>query len=217
MEPSFWIDRWREGKIGFHEGQPNALLVRFAARLGAGTRVLVPLCGKTVDLAYLAAHGHTVVGIELVEDAVRAFFSEHQLVPRVTRTGPLAAYSAGAITLIAGDVFHVGAAHVGEIGAIYDRAATIALPAELRPRYIAQLRTLAPAGTPGLLVTVDYPQDRMDGPPFSVPDAEVQGYYPAAEMLADHPTVGSRLSEIGPGRPLGGDRVAHERCYAITL
>jgi len=207
MDPQFWIDRWSEGKIGFHEGKPNAFLDEFATRL-AGTRVLVPLCGKTVDLAFLAAHGHEVVGIELVEDAVRAFFAEHDLVPTVMRRGPLAIYTAGTITVIAGDLFAVGRDDVGPIDAIYDRAALIALPPELRARYVAHLRTLAPAATPVLLVTLEYPQELMEGPPHSVPEAEVRTHYPVVEKLAVRPATGGRAGELG---------VAVERCYVVTL
>ena len=81
---SFWFDRWREGQIGFHEGKPNPHLSQYAGELGAGKRVLVPLCGKAEDLVFLASLGHTVIGCELVEDAVKAFFAEHQLTPAIT-------------------------------------------------------------------------------------------------------------------------------------
>ena len=207
MESQFWIERWREGQIGFHEGAPNAFLQRFADRL-AGIRVLVPLCGKTEDLAYLGSRGHEVVGVELVEDAARAFFAEHELTPAIERRGPLAVYTAGAITVISGDLFAVSIDDTGPIDAIYDRAALIALPPEVRPRYVAHLRTLVRTA-PAVLVTVEYPQDLMSGPPFSVPEAEVRTLYRNVEPLADHPATGGRLSQLGAP--------ALERCYAVTL
>lgn len=206
MEPAFWRSRWREGSIGFHEGAPNTYLTTFLGEL-PGTRVLVPLCGKTEDLAYLAAHGREVIGIELVEDAVRAFFAEHAVTPTITQRGALTQYTAGAITILAGDVFAVTRDDVGTIDAIYDRAALVALPPELRERYVAHLGELAGAGTPVLLVTLAYPQERMEGPPFSVPDAEVRERYDAAVQLAERPAVG--------GRP--GDAGATERCYRAAL
>src|SRR5262245_60994040 len=122
-----WIARWRDGRIGFHESRANDYLVRYHARL-AGHRVLVPLCGRAEDLAYLAAHGHAVVGIELAEQAVREFFDAHALVPAVAARGPFIEYTAGAITLYAGDFFAVTSALVGPIDVLYDRAALIALP-----------------------------------------------------------------------------------------
>jgi thiopurine S-methyltransferase len=207
MQPEFWKTAWSEGRIAFHEGTPNTFLEKFADRLPK-THVLVPLCGKTDDLAFLAGRGHTVIGIELVEDAVKAFFAEHQITPTVTHHGELARYSAGPITLIAGDLFTVTREDVGRVDAIYDRAALIALPPELRTRYVAHLRTLAPAATPALLITLDYPQDQMSGPPFALSDAEVRATYPHVEQLAERPATGGRVGQISG---------SVERCYAVTL
>ncbi|HVK85943.1 MAG TPA: thiopurine S-methyltransferase [Kofleriaceae bacterium] len=206
MEAEFWRGRWREGSIGFHEGAPNAYLTTYLGEL-PGTRVLVPLCGKTEDLAYLASHGREVIGIELVEDAVRTFFAEHAVEPEITRRGVLTQYTAGAVTIFAGDVFAVTRDDVGTIDAIYDRAALVALPPEMRERYVAHLGALAAAATPVLLVTLAYPQDRMQGPPFSVPDAEVRAHYDAVVQLEERPAVGGRASDVG----------AMERCYRAAL
>lgn len=205
MQPQFWKDRWAENKIGFHEGKPNNFLTEFLAQLGS--RVLVPFCGKSEDLAFLAAHDHHVVGIELVEDAVRAFFAEHAATPTIERRGDLAIYTAGSIRVIAGDLFAVSPADVGPIDAIYDRAALVALPPELRPRYVAHLRTLAPAAT-GLLVTIEYPQELMSGPPHSVPEPEVRSLYSTVEPLAEGELRSGRVADLGVGR---------ERCYRIAL
>jgi thiopurine S-methyltransferase len=208
MEPDFWRDRWREGAIGFHEGKPNTLLVAHLAQL-PGTRVLVPMCGKTEDLAYLAAQGREVIGIELVEDAVRAFFSEHGITPEVTPRGALVQYTAGAITIFAGDVFAVTRADVGQIDGIYDRAALIALPAELRDKYVAHLGALVGGGAPVLLIALEYPEGKLQGPPFSVPDAEVRARYQDVALLAEQRPVGGRI-----GQPEVG---AAERCYRLAL
>ncbi|CAN5879336.1 thiopurine S-methyltransferase [soil metagenome] len=207
MDPTFWKTAWSEGRINFHEGAPNAFLRQFAAKLG-GTSVLVPLCGKTDDLAFLASRGHQVIGIELVEDAVRAFFDEHQLEPLIEVGATLTRFIAGSITIIAGDFFTVTREDVGAIDAVYDRAALIALPAELRPRYLAHLRSLVPPATSGLLITLDYPQDQLTGPPFSVSDVEVNASYARADQLAEHPATGGRVGKLTD---------AFERCYAVTL
>jgi len=206
MEPAFWQQRWQEGSIGFHEGTPNKFLVEYVAKL-PGTRVLVPMCGKTEDLAYLAAQGREVIGIELVEDAVRAFFAEHATTPTITPRGALTQYTAGPITIFAGDLFAVTRADVAAIDAIYDRAALIALPSDLRTRYIAHLGGLVDKTTPTLLVTLDYPQDRMQGPPFAVPDAEVRTHYTDVAQLGERPAAGPRFEEVG----------AIERCYRAAL
>jgi thiopurine S-methyltransferase len=199
MNLDFWLSRWREGRIGFHEGAPNAFLRAHLATLGAARRVFVPLCGKTEDLAFLAAHGHAVVGVELVEDAVRAFFAEHELTPTVTSRGALTEYASGAVTLLVGDVFATTPALLGPIDALYDRAALIALPEALRVRYAAHLRALLPRGADGLLVTVEYPPEAMSGPPFSVPEAEVRRLFDGLSiaLLDRRPAEGGRVAAMG--------------------
>lgn len=209
MHPSFWQQRWETGQIGFHEGRANAYLARFADRLPPGGRVLVPLCGKAEDLAVLAGRGHTVIGVELVESAAAAFFAEHDAPPTIAEVDGLRTYRHGAITIVVGDLFATTAAHVGAVDAIYDRAALIALPPDVRPRYVAHLRALAPAA-PRLLVTLEYAQEVMDGPPFAVLPDEVRALHPHATVteLADAAAVAPRLAALG--------HTAHERCYWIA-
>lgn len=186
METDFWIARWQEGRIGFHEGQPNALLVRFADELKARKRVLVPLCGKSEDLAFLASRGHEVVGVELVEDAVRAFFAEHGIEPFVEPQGALTAWRAGGLTILAGDFFAATQSDVGDVDALYDRAALVALPEAMRARYVSHLRSLLVPASVGLVVTLDYPPHVRSGPPFSVPETELRSLYAGwgVELLA---------------------------------
>lgn len=208
MEPSFWAARWAEGRTAFHEGRPNPLLVQFAAKLGSGKRVLVPLCGKAEDLAWLAAQGHEVVGVELVEDAVKAFFVEHGLEPQVDTVGPFRRYRAPGLTLLSGDFFATTREVLGPVDALYDRAANIALPAHMRPDYVEHVRALLPDGSPGLLIAIEYPQAQMDGPPFALMEEEVRAAYRGAtvELLTEVPADG-RVGSVG-GR---------EKCYALTL
>jgi thiopurine S-methyltransferase len=203
MDPDFWRARWAEGKIGFHEGRPNAHLEAHASRLGERRTVLVPLCGKSADLAYLAARGHHVVGVELVESAARAFFAEHGLTPEESTRGGLTALSAGEITILVGDFFATTRELLGPVDALYDRAAMIALPPPLRARYVQHLRKLLPVGAPGLLLVLEYPQDQMAGPPFSVMEDEVRALYAGAtvETIVDESAIGgggvARLRELG--------------------
>ena len=208
MTPDFWESRWRAGQIGFHEGAPNAFLQAHVAVLGAARRVLVPLCGKTEDLAFLAARGHTVVGVELVEDAARAFFSEHGPTPAVTARGGFTAYAHGGITILVGDFFATTPDLLGPVDALYDRAALIALPEALRARYVAHLRALLPRGADGLVVSVEYPQEAMAGPPFSVPEAEVRQHYAGLpiERIDQRPAEGGRIAAL---RPAAAESVYH--------
>ncbi len=218
MEIDFWAQRWKEGRIGFHEGRTNTFLERHVERLGtAPRRVLVPLCGKTEDMAFLASRGHDVVGIEAVEDAVKAFFREHELEPSVRELdGNVRAYSSGKVTLLAGDVFACTKAHVGAVDAFYDRAALVALPADVRTRYVAHLRTLFAPGSTGLLVTFVYDQSKAEGPPFAVDEDEVRRLYagpgaPGARvtMLDEAPLDGPRFREAG----IAGT----QHCFSIEL
>lgn len=209
MDPAFWRARWAEHKIGFHEGHPNEFLAANLPRLDGYYRVLVPLCGKSEDLAFLAANNHAVVGVELVEDAAAQFFAEHAIEPKVERREDHAIYTAHELTIITGDWFAMTPEIVGHVDAVYDRAALIALPAELRPRYVAQLRTLVPAGAWGLTITLDYADGAWPGPPFAVSDAEVRGHYKAVELLGETPNQSGRIAAAGIA--------STERCYAVQV
>lgn len=197
MDTAFWKARWREGQIGFHEGRPNELLVAHAEALGPAGRVLVPLCGKTEDMAYLASLGHEVVGIELAEVAAVAFFREHDLEPEPEPRGPFVARSAGGVTILQGDFFDAHTDALGAFTAFYDRAAIVALPPEQRPRYAAHLRALAGEETPGLVIAFEYPQEKMEGPPFSVPETELRRYFPSVTPLAERATDGPQSRAHG--------------------
>lgn len=176
MEPDFWRQRWQAGRIGFHQDRPLPLLLKHwpALDVPADTTVFVPLCGKSLDMAWFAEQGHRILGVELSELAVRQFFDERGLEPRVRETRYGRHYAAGPYELIAGDAFALDADALAGCAAVYDRAALIALPPELRRRYAATALRHLPAGCAGLLVTLEYPQDEKDGPPFAVGEAEVR-------------------------------------------
>ncbi|MGY1889978.1 thiopurine S-methyltransferase [Pseudomonas asplenii] len=173
MQPEFWHKKWASGQIGFHLPEVNPYLQRHWAA-PASARVLVPLCGKSLDLAWLAGRGHRVLGIELSEKAVENFFSEHQVQPQISEKGAFKVYRSDAFELWCGDFFALTASDVADCTAIYDRAALIALPAPMRERYATHLQQILPQGVQGLLITLDYDQAQIPGPPFAVGDDEVQ-------------------------------------------
>ncbi|MFA6230877.1 MAG: thiopurine S-methyltransferase [Rhodanobacter sp.] len=179
MDPEFWHQRWREGRIGFHQDRPMPLLLEHwpALALAPGSQVFVPLAGKSLDLAWLAAQGNRVLGVELSPLAVTQFFDEHGLSPQVHDSRYGRHYRAGDIELICGDVFGLDAEVLAGCAAVYDRAALIALPPPLRHRYVRELHALLPAGCRGLLITLEYPQHEKHGPPFAVFEAEVRDLY----------------------------------------
>jgi thiopurine S-methyltransferase len=210
MTDELWRARWAEGRIGFHEGRTNPFLAKYIQVFAGRDRILVPLCGKAEDLAFLASHGHRVVGVELVEDAIRSFLVEHGMPSTLERAGSFIEYSAGPIMLLAGDWFEVTREVLGDVDAVYDRAALIALPPELRPRYVAHLRSLVPAGAVILVITLEYPQDQMQGPPFAVHEAELRALYAGCVVdLLDEAPAGGRFKELGIA--------AVERCFAISV
>ncbi|MBT3197273.1 MAG: thiopurine S-methyltransferase [Gammaproteobacteria bacterium] len=179
MEPDHWHQRWQEGRIGFHQAQPNRWLQQFYPDLllKQGEPLLLPLCGKTVDLTWLAEQGHPVVGVELSAIAIADFFHEQQLSAKRSQQPPFIRWESNLITLLEGDFFHLTRDDLPPTPVVFDRAALVALPAEMRQRYVTHLTTLLPAGSRILLVTTDYPQEQKIPPPFALSDEEVHTLY----------------------------------------
>ena len=179
MDADFWLQRWREGQIGFHRGEVMPLLEQYWPSLDApaGSRVFVPLAGKTLDMHWLAAQGLQVLGCELSPLAVEAFFAEAGITPQVQRDTDGSHHRAGAIELVQGDVFALREQALATMDAFYDRAALIALPAGMRRRYVDEVYGKLPAGCRGLLITLEYPPAEKDGPPFPVPEEEVHALF----------------------------------------
>src|SRR5690606_8492466 len=174
-------------------------LRRWWPALPAGARVLVPLCGKTPDLVWLADQGCEVTGVELSDIAVRAFFTEQRLSARVERHPGFDVYRAGEkpIALWCGDFFDF--LETG-FDAHYDRGALVALPEDLRPAYVAHLQARLKPGAARLVITLEYDQALAPGPPFSVPAAEVAGCFPDLERVSVHDDPASappKLREAG--------------------
>lgn len=215
VHEEFWQARWSRNEIGFHQQQVNPYLQQHwpTLALPAGSRVLVPLCGKSQDMLWLAAQGHRVLGIELAQKAVLDFFAEQGIAPQVGRHGVFDTYSAQGIELWCGDFFALEPADVADCQALYDRAALIALPPQMRARYLAQLQTILAPGCRGLLVTLDYDQARMPGPPFAVSDAEVTAAFAAGwqlEQLQREDVLGSNWKFLK-----SGIEALHESVYRL--
>lgn len=179
MNPDFWHQRWAENKIGFHQSEPTPLLLKHwpALAVPQGARVFVPLAGKSLDMVWLASQGHRVFGVELSRTAVEQFFAEHELQPEVEESRYGRHYRAGPIEIVCGDAFALDTSILGDCEAVFDRAALIALPPDLRKRYADELYARLPGGCRGLLITLEYPQHERDGPPFSVAEDEVHALY----------------------------------------
>lgn len=177
--PDFWHQRWRDGRIGFHQDRVTPVLQRHwpALDLPSGSRVFVPLAGKSLDMAWLAAQGHRVLGVELSRLAIGQFFAAHALEPSIRESRYGTHFSAGDVEIICGDAFSLDAAALADCAGVFDRAALIALPTTLRENYAHRLYANLPTGCRGLLITLEYPQHEKAGPPFSVDEAEVRALY----------------------------------------
>ncbi|TAN05528.1 MAG: thiopurine S-methyltransferase [Rhodanobacteraceae bacterium] len=186
MNAEYWLQRWREGRTGWHHDKVMPLLEKHWPTLNVprGARVLVPLCGKSLDMLWLAQQGLQVLGVDLSPVALETFLTDNQLHARGRAQAGSTHYEVtnppgGGIELVNGDVFSVAGAVLGACHAFYDRAALIALPAADRERLAGEVyATLAPAAR-GLLITLDYPEGEMQGPPFSVDESEVHRLFDA--------------------------------------
>lgn len=187
MEPEFWHERWALGETGFHQLEFNAHMQAFIDRLGVhqGNHIFVPLCGKSRDMLWLIERGYHVSGIEISRQAIEDFFSENQLNPRVDELPDAVLFTHGNLDIYCADFFKADLSRMSSIHAVYDRASLVALPPTKRGLYAERLTDLIPDQTRCLLLTCDYPQQEMNGPPFSVTPAEVNQLF-GPHYLIDH-------------------------------
>ncbi|MDF9391469.1 MULTISPECIES: thiopurine S-methyltransferase [Methylococcus] len=176
MDPDFWHERWQQKQTGFHQSQVDPLLETFWPRCvdPARPRVFVPLCGKSLDMMWLRNRGHAVLGNELSPIAVDDFFRENGLSADTTPLGHgFVRVQSGEMSLLCGNYFELTPDLMGEIGAVYDRAALVAMPPAMQDRYAGQMLRLLPHHPPMLLITLEYEPAEMNGPPFPVPEETV--------------------------------------------
>ncbi|MEM7293909.1 MAG: thiopurine S-methyltransferase [Pseudomonadota bacterium] len=178
VDADFWHRKWEANELGFHQEKVNSRLVKYWPQLGveAADAVFVPLCGKSLDIAWLAQR-HAVVGSELSDIAVRDYFTEQGQAPVVSSEARFTRYSAGNAQLLCGDFFDLTSDDLAGAMAVFDRAALIALPPDLRIRYAKRLGELLAPGGKILLITMIYDQSKMQGPPFSIPEEEVEDLF----------------------------------------
>ena len=178
MDAMFWHDRWKNNEIGFHKSDANPLLVKYFDELALpeGSRVFVPLCGKTLDIPWLLSKGYRVAGVELSTIAIEQLFAGLRVIPTITSVGGIDQYSADNLDIFVGDIFDVTRGMLGPVDAIYDRAALVALPPDMRIRYTAHVTEVTDHASQ-LLVCYVYDQRVMDGPPFSISSEEVHQHY----------------------------------------
>jgi thiopurine S-methyltransferase len=184
MDAQFWHDKWQRREIGFHREHINPYLPAYFPTLGlqAGQTVFLPLCGKTRDVSYFLQLGLQLVGVELSEVAVKELFADLGVQPEISDLQGMRCYQTMLLRIFVGDFFELTAEHLGRIDAIYDRAALVALPLTMRQAYTKHLLNLSHNASQ-LLITYEYDQYVVDGPPFSISQAEVEQHYAGAYAI----------------------------------
>ena len=180
MEAAYWHDRWDNGLVGFHMDDVNPYLQKYwpVLDVAPGKTVFVPLCGKSIDMLWLAGQGYEVIGIEISPVAIETFFVDNGLVPEISHEGEFEVFTAGNIKLYCGDFFSLRPEMLARVDVVYDRASLVALPAEMRQDYAAHLQHLFEHRTvPVFLVSLFYDQQFMPGPPFAVSEEEIHDLY----------------------------------------
>jgi thiopurine S-methyltransferase len=210
MEKQFWIKRWQDDIIGFHKQVANPLLINYLPNLNLApqARVLIPLCGKSLDIQYLLLQGHRVVGVELSEKAIIQLFKELDIIPKIIKLKKLIHYSATNLDIYVGDLFETTKEIIGAVDAIYDRAALIALPLEMRIKYSKHLTNISNCAAQ-LLITIEYDQNELQGPPFSITSTEVNDHYANLYKI-------NNLESLSVPDGLKGKYKAHENVWLLN-
>jgi len=215
MEHDFWHAKWQKNEIGFHQNEINQHLMKHWVSLAIpeGSKVLVPLCGKSLDMLWLLDKGYQVIGVELSPIAVEEFFSENDIVAEVREEEHFTVYQHEDLTIYRGDFFQLSENHLHGVDVVYDRAALVALPEELRKAYVGHLDSVLHAKQDILLVAMEYEQSEMSGPPFALLEPEIRSLFSTRhdvhllerfDVLQVAPQFKQRLSQL------------HEAVYHIS-
>ncbi|HJP12565.1 MAG TPA: thiopurine S-methyltransferase [Gammaproteobacteria bacterium] len=177
-----WLKFWENNETNWHGDRITQELVEYFELFELETRdkVFVPLCGKSLDMIYIMNQGFSVVGVEISEIGVRQFFSENNLTYKITKVDDFDLYSSENLEIYCGDFFSLTSKHLNNVKAVLDSKSLIALEPDLRQKYAKHLNDIISLGVRILLVTLQYPQHQMSGPPFSVDESEVESLFSMA-------------------------------------
>lgn len=194
MHTEFWHHKWQDKQLGFHQSIVNPYLQKHWNKLGlaAHETVLVPLCGKSLDMLWLLSQGYRVIGIELIPMAVQSFSDENDIPFKKIKRNNHIVWQLDKLQIFCTDFFSLEQADIGPINAVYDRAALIALPAEMRVIYAEKIKQLMPKNSQLFQVAINYSQAEMQGPPFSVEQTELKNLYADSftiSLLAEHDII----------------------------
>jgi thiopurine S-methyltransferase len=194
-DAEFWRRHWECGGGAFTREEGGGLVSTVWPSFGLrpGSRVLVPLAGRSPDMAWLASQGFDVVGVEISPIPCATFFAERGIAAETVKAGPFTCWQGGGVTMLQGDFFDLD----GSFAAALDRGALVSFPPADRPRYAEHLRSRLDAGAPVLLVTVEYDPARRSGPPFPVFPDEIQRLWSGAVEHARWRSRRPRWESIG--------------------
>ena len=213
-----WKDRWATNTIAWHGDDVNDVIKAHGDKLlkandscTADMRVFVPLCGKSLDVAFFARNEDVteVVGVDGIKKALQEFASEHPdlELKEMESTESYEVFKGKKISLLKGDFFELNDESTGgKFAAIYDRASLVAIRPEMREKYIAVMQRLIAPGGKILLVTVEH--DTGTGPPFSIPETDVLLLYEGQGWVES-------VTQMNPDETQLDDRGRLSRWYLI--
>lgn len=217
MQHAFWLERWEQNQIGFHNADINQHLKQnwSSLELPSNCKVFVPFCGKTKDLLWLRQQGHHVIAVELSLIAVEAFFTENKLPVKELQVGEFKLFETDGIQIYCGDFFKLPSNILRGVQAVYDRASLVALPTEMRVQYAEKMRDMLFSSIQILLVAFDYPQHEMQGPPFSVDTTEITTLF--GDWCNVKYLYSDDISDKEPHFKAKGLSLIHEEVYLLTV
>jgi len=212
MEKAFWLERWKNKEIGFHKTDfnPSLLSVQEHLQLKKGQKVLVPLCGKSLDMIWFANLGMSVLGVEVSQIGCEEFFTENKIRYTCQKRGNFVEYVSPNVRIWCGDFFEYESEEPFDL--IYDRASNIALPPGMREKYYAQLLKFLGANTKLCLIAIEYEQEKVDGPPFSVSEVEIRRAYDGLQITK----LSDQLIDLDNPKFKGVSVSPREKIYLIT-
>lgn len=197
MNSDYWINKWQTGDTRFHQSQYHPLLVKYVDRLTTGT-ILVPLCGKSLDMLFLVSKGHAVIGVELSPIACEDFFVEAGIAFTSREVDDFIVFESERITLWCGDFFKLPESVWSQVTGLYDRAALVALPEDVRRAYASEITKRSQQGFEILLITFEYPEGTFQGPPFAIYEEEIMSLYKQFTIQKIHSEKEEKLPQSHP-------------------
>jgi len=195
-----WLDRWKKGTTGWHRSDINPQLIKHINQFveTRPQKIFVPLCGASLDMKYLIDQGFHVVGVELSPLAINRFFNENKIACKVSKVEDFDFYQGKNIDIYCGDFFKLKKDYFYDVSCVYDRAALIALNPDLQKKYARHLKEILPNSTKILLLTMFYPQNEMEGPPYSVGDDKVEVLFSEFKEIKKISSVNEKESSLKP-------------------